>query len=375
MSHSYIQKGHHPIMRNLLRWGLAGALLLLTPSAALAAKTPPKATRTPVARATPKATPKATPTPVASATRMGGHIAYVGANGNIFVVRPDGTDKRALTNTGATDPTFNAPLLSSKGDVLAVRFAAGLGAFKGSDTSGLWLVPSSGAARRLTTNVPRGYAWTPDGVSIVYEEGYLSETALIVLDPRTGHKRTLPCDATFRLVGVTPVGARAIGVQGSDVVAESLSDGATQGLTGYGVSSKSGVWQGLAAVGPGGRTVLYAEAPGTTLVSIDLQTRRSARTSLAGAVSNVAPSSSASTFVYATSGAGGTARSALRSGKSVTSLRGDASFTVHAFAPNDAGFAYTTVSGGQPYVFVAPTSCPAACATRLDFGRDAAWGP
>ncbi len=345
----------------LLRWGLAGALLLLTPGAALAAKAPPRPTPVP---------PKPPKSP--AAPRSIGHIAYVGANGNIFVVRPDGTDKRALTNNGAADPSYNAPLLSPTGaDVLATRFATGLGAFKGSDTSGLWLIPSSGAPRRLTPNVPRGYVWAPDGAGIVYEEGYLSETALIVLDPRTGHKRTLPCDAAFRLVGVTPVGNRAIGVQGGNVVSESLTDGTTQGLTSYG--AKAGVWQGLAAVSPSGRAVLYAEAPGTTLVSIDLRGGRSARTPLASAVSGIAPSSDASTYAYATSGAGGARQIVLRAGKSATSLPGDASFTAHGFAPNGAALAYTS-GGGLPYIYVAHVAAQETRATRLDFGRDADWG-
>jgi len=90
-------------MRHFLRWGVAGALLLLTPGAALAAKTPPKVIPTPKAA---KAMPKATSTPKAkAASSISGHITYVGANGNIFVARPDGTDKRALTNNGPTDPT------------------------------------------------------------------------------------------------------------------------------------------------------------------------------------------------------------------------------------------------------------------------------
>jgi len=367
-------------MRHPLRWGLAGALLLLTPGAALAAKTPPKATPTPkTTKAAPKATAtpraaKATATPkVTTAPSISGHITYVGANGNIFVARPDGTDKRALTNNGPTDPSYNAPLSSPTGaGILAVRFATGLGAFKGSDTAGLWLIAQSGGARRLSPNVSRGYAWTPDGASIVYEEGYLSETSLIVLDPRTGHKHTLACDPAFRLIGVTDVGNRAIGAQGHDIVAESLTDGTTQGLTNYG--AKAGVWQGIAAVSPSGRTVLYAEAPGTTLVSIDLRGGRATRTSLAAAISSVAPSSDVSTYVYATSGTGNTMQTALHTGKGVTSLRGDMSFTAHAFAPNGAAFVYTT-GGNLPYVFVAPVSCAATCATRLDFGRDAAWSP
>ena len=365
-------------MRISLGWGLAAALLLLTPSAARAAKTPPKPTPTPIHKATPARkvtpTPKPAPTKATSAPAIGGHIAYVGANGNVFVARPDGTDKRALTNNGASDPSYNAPLLSPKGtDILATRFATGLGAFKGSDTSGLWLVPSSGATRRLTPNVPRGYAWMPDGSGIVYEEGYISESSLVVLDPRTGHKRILACDPAFRLIGVTPIGNRAIGVQGNDIVAESLTDGTTQGLTGY--AAKAGVWQGLAAVSPSGRAVLYAEAPGTTLVSIDLRTRGATRTSLAGAVAgNVAPSSDASTYAYATSGAGSAPRAVLHAGKSVTSLRDGASITIHAFAPNGAALAYTATNGTSPAIFVAPISCAATCATRLDFGRDADWG-
>ena len=357
-------------MRTLLRWGLAGALLLLTPSAALAAKAPPKATPT----ARPKASPKPSPTAPAATSRVTGHIAYVGANGNIFVARPDGTDKRALTNNGTTDPSYNAPLLSSKGgDILAVRFATGLGAFKGSDTAGLWLVPSSGSVRRLTTDVPRGYAWTPDGASIVYEEGYLSETSLNVLDPRTGHKRTLPCDPAFRLIGLTSIGNRAIGVQGNDVVAESLADGTTQGLTGYG--AKPGVWQGLAALDPSGGTILYAESPGTTLVSIDLRTRRIARTAVGGSLTAIAPASS-TVYAYASVGLGGAAAPsvAVVNGKSGAGLRAGVSFTPHAFAPNGAALAYTS-GGSLPYVFVAPAACPVTCATRLDFGRDASWGP
>ncbi len=358
-------------MRHFLRWGLAGALLLLTPGAALAAKTPPKVTPTPKAA---KAAPKATSTPKATtAPSISGHITYVGANGNIFVARPDGTDKRALTNNGPTDPAYNGPLSSSKGaGILAVRFAAGLGAFKGSDTAGLWLISQSGGTRRLSSNVSRGYAWTPDGANIVYEEGYLSETSLIVLDPRTGHTHTLACDPAFRLIGVTDVGNRAIGVQGHDIVAESLTDGTTQGLTNYG--AKAGVWQGIAAVSPSGRAVLYAETPGTTLVSIDLRTGRATRTSLATPVSNVAPSPDASTYVYATSGTGNTTQTMIHTSKGVTSLRGDVSFTAHAFAPNGAAFVYS-MGGNLPYVYVAPVSCAATCATRLDFGRDAAWGP
>jgi len=373
-------------MRHFLRWGLAGALLLLTPGAALAAKTPPKttpthkaapkATSTPKAKAAPKATstPKATATPkAATVPSISGHITYVGANGNIFVARPGGTDKRALTNNGPTDPSYNAPLSSPTGaGILAVRFAAGLAAFKGSDTAGLWLIAQSGGARRLSPNVSRGYAWTPDGARIVYEEGYLSETSLIVLDPRTGQKHTLACNPAFRLIGVTDVGNRAIGVQGHDIVAESLADGTTQGLTNYG--AKSGVWQGVAAVSPSARAVLYAEAPGTTLVSIDLRTGRATRTSLAAAAGNIAPSPDAATYVYATSGAGSALQTALHTGKGVTSLRGDVSFTAHAFAPNGAAFVYAA-GGNLPYVFVAPVSCAATCATRLDFGRDAAWGP
>jgi hypothetical protein len=355
-------------MRHFLRWGLAGALLLLTPGAALAAKTPPKVTPTPKAA---KTAPKATSTPMATPS-ISGHITYVGANGNIFVARPDGTDKRALTNNSPTDPAYNAPLSSPKGDgILAVRFAAGLAAFKGSDTAGLWLVSQAGA-RRLSPNVSRGYAWTADGARIVYEEGYLSETSLTVLDPRTGQKHTLACDPAFRLIGVTDVGNRAIGVQGHDIVAESLTDGTTQGLTNYG--AKAGVWQGVAAVSPSGRAVLYAEAPGTTLVSIDLRGGHVTRTSLASAASGVAPSTDASMYVYAMSGTGNTMQTALHTGKGVTSLRGDVSFTAHAFAPNGAAFVYS-IGGNLPYVFVAPVSCAATCATRLDFGRDAAWSP
>jgi len=252
-----------------------------------------------------------------------------------------------------------------------VRFAVGLSAFKGSDTAGLWLIASSGA-RRLSPNVSRGYAWTPDGAHIVYEEGYLSETSLIVLDPRTGHTHTLACDPAFRLIGVTDVGNRAIGVQGHDIVAESLTDGTTQGLTNYG--ARAGVWQGVAAISSSGRTVLYAEAPGTTLVSIDLRTGRATRTSLGSAVSNVAPSPDASTYVYATSGTDNAMQIALHTSKGVTSLHGAVSFTAHAFAPNGAAFVYS-MGGNLPYVFVAPVSCAATCATRLDFGRDAAWSP
>lgn len=338
-------------VRKLLTWGLA----LLAPLSVLSV-------------------PITVRTQSASAPRVAGHIAYVGPNGNIYEARPDGAGTRALTSDGSAASPYAKPLWSTNGSaLLAIRFATGLGAFRSSGPAGLWLISTSGGARRLTTDVPRGYAWASDGHTVVYEQGYLAESTLVSLDTRTGRRRTEPCDPAFRLIGVTPVGNRALGVLGNDLAAESLSDGTTRRLTAYG--TKPGVWQGVAALAPSGRTLLYAATPGTRLISLDLHNGSSVVTSVSAPVTTIALSTARDTYAYTMGAPGGVTGAVLHAGKTSTGLTADMSLTTQSFAPNRAALVYTSGSTGSPGVFVARLSCPTTCASRLGSGRDAAWGP
>ena len=121
----------------------------------------------------------------------GGRIAYVGNDGNLYLVQRDSTGKRALTTDATITTAYVKPAWSPTGEgILALRFATGLQSLH-SSTAGLWLVSPSGGSHQLLPNVPRGFAWTPDGRTAVYETGYFPDrTALVQLDTRTGQKRT-----------------------------------------------------------------------------------------------------------------------------------------------------------------------------------------
>lgn len=304
-----------------------------------------------------------------------GRIVYVGNDGNLYLIAPDGTGRRALT-TDATQPTaYVAPTWSPSGQgILALRFARGLGAANAA-TAGLWLVSPSGGARQLLTSVPRGFAWAPDGHSVVYETGYYPDrTALTTLDTRSGQTHTVYCDTTFTLTGVTPVGNRAVGVQGGQIETVSLSDGTAQALTHY--APKAGVLQNVMALSRSGGTLLYSVGDGTQVISLDLRTNHSTTTSAGGALRGVAPSPDLRWIAYTTTGAANTAESMLlRAGKSAAPLRGDSFITPQAFAPDSSALTYTSLLDGPGYIFVAPTGCPDRCARRLGLGHDAVWGP
>ena len=339
---------------------------------------------------------------------VGGRVAYVGADGNVYVAGRDGSGKRALTSDGTTASPYAALTWSPSGTgLLALRYAFGLQAVK-SPVVGLWLVSSSGGSRRLAPAIPRGFAWAPDGRAVVYEQGYPPDPTLLTqLDTRSGAQRTTPCPAAFALKGVTGAasgagrsaaaaaggGYRAIGVQGDQIEAVALADGAAKALTTY--SAHAGVWQGLAALDGPGRAVLYSVTPGTRLVSLDLRSGRGGSVSVSDPVVGLAPSTDGRWIAYATGTPGLATQSVLvRVGKGAATLPSGASIAAQAFAPDASALAFTVrdgASGGRSggstgstgstgraatsSVYTAPTTCPARCARRLDTGEDAVWGP
>ncbi len=351
---------------------------------------------------------------------VGGRVAYVGADGNVYVAGRDGAGKRALTRDGTAASPYAALTWSPTGaGLLALRYAFGLQAVK-SPVAGLWLVSASGGSRRLMPAIPRGFAWAPDGRTVVYEQGYPPDATLLTqLDTRSGAQRTTPCPAAFALKGVTggltgaatggvtgaargagrstaPAaggGYRAIGVQGDQIESVALADGAAKALTTY--SAHAGVWQGLATLDGPGRAVLYSVTPGTRLISLDLRSGRSGSVSVSDPVVGLAPSADGHWIAYATGTPGLATQSVLvRVGKGAATLPSGASIAAQAFAPDASALAFTVhdgASGGRSggstgstgstgsaamsSVYTAPTTCPARCARRLDTGEDAVWGP
>jgi hypothetical protein len=249
-----------------------------------------------------------------------------------------------------------------------------LQAFQKMATAGLYLIAPTGGSRQLVSNVPRGFAWAPDGHTVVYEEGFPpDQTVLVQLDTRSGQKRSVNCDGAFVLAGVAAPGNRAVGVQGSQVEAVSLTDGTAQALTHYG---KEGVWQNVAQVVHAGRTVVYAEAPGTHLVMLDLRSGRSTTVRVSDPVIGLAPSPDLRWVAYSIAGPGHVPQSTLvRVNKGAASLRGNAYVTSQAFAPDSSALAFTSPLDGTPAVFVTSTACPARCVRRIGSGQDPAWGP
>lgn len=311
----------------------------------------------------------------ANATRMtlpGGHIAYTGPDGNLYEVRPDGSGKRALTTDGNKVP-YTQPLWAPNGSgILTLRFAQSIAALR-SPEKGLWLISPSAPARQISTDVPRGFAWTPDGHSVVYEQGFSPDvTTLVQVDTRTGRKRTVTVDGSFSLKGVTPIGNRAIGVQGAQIEAVSLSNGSARALTRY--RPNDGVSQNLAVLDRAGRSVFYGALPGDRLVSLDLKSGKSASVKVADVLRGLAPSPDRKWIAYST-GASAAQSALLQVGKATTALSGASYVVAQAFAPDSAGFVYTAQANGIATLFTTLTSCPATCARQLGAGQDAVWGP
>ena len=310
----------------------------------------------------------------AKARGTAGRIVYVGADGNLYLIQPDGTGKRALTTDATATSPYAEPAWSASGaGILAIRFGLGLQAIKAS-TTGLWLASPSGGARQLLGNVPRGFAWAPDGHTAVYETGrYPARTTLVQLDTRTNQTHTIYCDDAFTLVGVTNSNA-AIGVQNGQIETVSLADGTARALTQY--PAKTPVLPNVIALARSGKEMLYSVVPQTQLISLDLRSNRSATINAGGTLRGAALSPDLRWVAYSTTAAGNTAASMLlRLGKSATALRGDSSVTPQAFAPDSAALAFTSLYDGPAYIFTATTDCPARCARRLALGHDAAWGP
>src|SRR2546421_11723189 len=91
-------------------------------------------------------------------TGPAGHIVYVGPNGNLYTVRPDGTDTRALTSDGTSTTPYAQPTWSPNGrGLLAVRLREGLQALA-SPVAGLGVVAPPGSARQPPRNLPPGLA-------------------------------------------------------------------------------------------------------------------------------------------------------------------------------------------------------------------------
>src|SRR5689334_21665259 len=98
-----------------------------------------------------------------AAKKTGGHIDYIGSDGNVYVAQPDGTGKQALTSDATRETPYAQPQWSSSGTrILALRYAQGLQAFQKMATAGLYMISLSGGAHQLVSNVPRGFAWAPD---------------------------------------------------------------------------------------------------------------------------------------------------------------------------------------------------------------------
>jgi Tol biopolymer transport system component len=114
----------------------------------------------------------------------GSRVAFrIGAT--IYVVGPDGTNRRAVATGG--EPTWSP-------DGAQIAFVNG--AFGATD---VWIVPAGGGTpRRLTTDAgdKRGLSWSPDGATILYALIRGGITGLFALDPVTGGSRRL-ADANY----------------------------------------------------------------------------------------------------------------------------------------------------------------------------------
>lgn len=315
------------------------------------------------------------------AGRPSGRIAYVGSDGNLFVVQPDGTGKIALTSDGSKDLPYAQPEWSPTGaGILALRYAQGLQAFQHMGATGLYLVSPSGGARQLVVNIPRGYAWAPDGYTVVYETGYSPDrTTLVLLDTRTNAKRTVYCTNDFTLLAVTGLGNRAIGVQQGEIAAVDLTAGSAQAvvpvqlLTHYG--SKAGLWRREVVIVRSGRTAIYSVGAGMQLVSLDLRNGHSTALRLPDPLEAFAQSPDQHWLVYSTGTEATAQAKVLHSGKgAAVPLRALSTVTAQAFAPDSSSLVFTAEDAGQPYIFAASLTCLMRCTRRLSTGADAAWG-
>jgi Tol biopolymer transport system component len=316
------------------------------------------------------------------AKQSSGHIAYVGSDGNVYVVQPDGTGKSALTADGTRDTPYALPQWSPNGTgILALRYVEGLQAFKKMATAGLYLISPTGGSRQLVSNVPRGFAWAPDGHTAVYETGYPPDrTTIVQVDTRANTKRAVYCDSAFTLLAVADNGARAIGTQQGEIAAVALQTTTTQTvvptqlLTHYG--AKAGLWRNEVVIGRSSHTALYSIVPGTQVVSLNLRTGHSSTTRLSDPLEGFAPSPDGHWLAYSTGIGAAVQAKVLRLGKgTLTALRALSSVTPQAFAPDSSSLAFTARDAGQPYVFAAPLTCLTHCMRRLSTGSDAAWGP
>src|SRR5919201_2826551 len=114
-----------------------------------------------------------TPGPLAVLAPPAGRIAFIGAEGDLFTVRADGSDARRLTHLGEPEDAARRsahfwPTWSPDGRRIAV---AGTDVVDGDLAgAGLYAVPAAGGpAQELyaaTDTLPFFYAWAPDGHAI-----------------------------------------------------------------------------------------------------------------------------------------------------------------------------------------------------------------
>lgn len=129
-----------------------------------------------------EAAPESEPSPDDGAT-----IAYIGMDGNLWVIEPGGEGPRQLTQDGTSldsypdqpSPTVNYyfPAISSDGRFLAVRRDEGTPIESGMEYEfGLWVYDlASGEASLIYDKTPAGFAWKPGTHILAYGLGVETE--------------------------------------------------------------------------------------------------------------------------------------------------------------------------------------------------------
>ena len=183
---------------------------LVTASPTFTSTLPHTPTPTPnaIPTPTPKATPAPTPTPDQEEGEMtSNRIAYISSDGNLFTIRPDGTDARKLTVTDLRGRVSYAwPTWSPDGTSLAVSrvTASATGAFFSLEV----VNASTGSVTKIYDNEPNTLQvaqgsphyvyWSPDSRHITFIAGTPSELTLFISTPKEGR-------GPDPLVGRTPL--------------------------------------------------------------------------------------------------------------------------------------------------------------------------
>jgi len=132
----------------------------------------------------PEATELPTSTPTEAAFPPAMRIAYVGADGNVWVLDTGEAEPRQITSDAVTPPmdgtapdsqmiNYYFPAISSDGALVAYRRDEGTPAESGFDFAfGLWVTDlSTGESREVYNQTPAGFAWKPGTHLLVYGQG------------------------------------------------------------------------------------------------------------------------------------------------------------------------------------------------------------